>query len=424
MRGAYIAFFLKTLGAAFSYLFAVVIARTLNASGVGTFFLALTIVTIASTVSRFGLENASLKYVAINANNNNWAAIKGLHKKSMRIVLYISLFLSFILWNTSEYISYVIFSDPSLIQPLKWMSLMITPHALFWLQAEFFKGLLKITYSQLLQGTALPFLAFTGVLFFRNSIGVLEVAIIYVISTFITCMYGHFVWLKVTPEIKKIKIGFFPTKKLVSCSFPLYIGSIMNLIILWSATLILGIFENNIEIGIFSVAQRTATLISFILIAVNSISAPKFATLYSTSDIEGLAKTARYSAKLMTFAASPLILICVFKANWVMNMFGPDFAEGATLLAILAIGQFINVLTGSVGFLLMMSGNEKSQRNNLIFSAILHILLCMILIPLMGSLGAAISTATTMSVTNLIAAFLVYKKLNIITLPIKFGHIK
>ena len=46
-----------------------------------------------------------------------------------------------------------------------------------------------------------------------------------------------------------------------------------------------------------------------------------------------------------------------------MSIFGKGFIGGIWLLRILAIGQFINAVTGSVGYILTMSGHEKDIRN-------------------------------------------------------------
>ena len=55
-----------------------------------------------------------------------------------------------------------------------------------------------------------------------------------------------------------------------------------------------------------------------------------------------------------------------------MSLFGPEFRAGGPVLTILAAGQYVNVLTGSVGYLLMMTGNERLVRNNMAVAALLN----------------------------------------------------
>jgi O-antigen/teichoic acid export membrane protein len=120
----------------------------------------------------------------------------------------------------------------------------------------------------------------------------------------------------------------------------------------------------------------------------------------------------------MAVAASPLLALFVLAPHFVMNLFGPRFAEGGPALAVLAIGQFINVVTGSVGWILIMCGYERLLRNNLAVCAAMCVGLNLLLVPRFGYLGAAVATAVTLLVQMLVAAVMVWYKLGIVTMPI------
>jgi O-antigen/teichoic acid export membrane protein len=179
-----------------------------------------------------------------------------------------------------------------------------------------------------------------------------------------------------------------------------------------------GIWKSSSEVGIFAVANRTAALTSFILIAVNSIAAPKFAALYSQGNLEDLGKTAQHAARLMVLMAGPVLLFFLVFPGWVMSMFGDHFESGSLALSIIAAGQFVNVVTGSVGYLLMMCGYERLMRNTTAISAIVNIVANVLLIPRFGINGAAVASAITLISQNLIAAALVWRRLGIWTIPI------
>jgi O-antigen/teichoic acid export membrane protein len=100
-----------------------------------------------------------------------------------------------------------------------------------------------------------------------------------------------------------------------------------------------------------------------------------------------------------------------------MGLFGEEFLSGTLVLKILVTGQFFNVCTGSVGFFLMMTNNEKTMRNNVLFSSILSVCLNITLIPLYGINGAAISTFSVLVFTNFYAAWKVREKFGFWTIP-------
>ena len=129
---------------------------------------------------------------------------------------------------------------------------------------------------------------------------------------------------------------------------PLFWVMLMNLVMNWTASFLLGVWGTKSDVGIFNVAARTAQVTSFILIAVNSIAAPKFAELYNQGNKAALGRLARRSTWLMTLVASPVLLLFVLFPGRIMALFGKPFEGGAAVLGILSIGQFVNVVTGSV----------------------------------------------------------------------------
>lgn len=171
------------------------------------------------------------------------------------------------------------------------------------------------------------------------------------------------------------------------------------------------------DVALFHTANRTAYMTTLVLVSVNSIAAPKFAELYRMGDHEALRTTAQRSAWLMTLLAGPVLLAFVIAPATVMSLFGPHFVAAADLLVILAIGQFVNVASGSVGFLLMMSGNERLVRNNTAAFAVVNVALNLVLVPTLGRVGAAIATSVSLGGLNLSGAYLVGTRLGIRMLP-------
>jgi len=119
----------------------------------------------------------------------------------------------------------------------------------------------------------------------------------------------------------------------------------------------------------------------------------------------------------MILFATPVLTIFLVWPKLILKLFGPEFIFADKALTVLALGQFVNVATGSVGYLLMMSGHEKLMRNNIIFAAVLNVAFNIILIPRFGIVGAASSTAAALSVMNIVSMGLVYWKTGLLTFP-------
>ena len=118
----------------------------------------------------------------------------------------------------------------------------------------------------------------------------------------------------------------------------------------------------------------------------------------------------------MLLAVTPVTLVLLAAPGFILQLFDAQFAEGAWLLRILALGQLVNVATGSVGYLLMMTGHEKLMRNNIAVWAVVNLAGNLVLVPRYGTVGAAVSTAFCLAFMNIVSYVLVRQKLKIDTL--------
>lgn len=420
LQGASVAFVLRVMGGGLALIFNVLLARLLGADGAGLYFLAITVMTIAAVFGRMGLDNALLRFTAANAGVGDWTAVKGVYDKALILALLASGTAAVGMFVAAPWLSEKLFFKPELTAPMRWMALAVVPMAVLTLNGQALKGLKRIRDSQLVQAVGVPALSLLGLALLGRVWGVHGAIWAYTLAAVLTAFIGSVMWRMATPQLRK-RTGRFETRQLLRSSIPLFWVASMNLVMGCTASLLLGIWGTTADVGIFGVAHRTAMVTSYILIAVNTMAAPKFAALHRQGDMEALGATARSSAKLMAVAASPIFLLFVLCPGWVMRWFGSQFVEGAAVLIILAVGQFVNVATGSVGCLLMMSGHERLMRNNVMGISVLHFAVCLLLIPWAGAIGAAIATTISLVAMNLVSVVLVYGRLSILTLPIPKG---
>ncbi|MFV9644342.1 MAG: flippase [Desulfobacterales bacterium] len=417
VQGASVALVVKILAAGLGFILNVVLARLLGPEGTGLYFLALTVTTVAAVLGRAGLDKTFVRFTASNSAVGNWGAIRGLYRKGIKLALGGLGITAGVLLLLAPWLANTLFSEPKLTSLIRCMAIAVVPFGLFVLHANLLQGLKRIRDAILVLSVCLPAFSLPGVIILVPVWNVQGAVLAYALAAFLTLLVGLWRWRKATPQLGNFEARF-QTSELLQSSIPLFWVAALQLVITWSSNLMLGIWASSVEVGLFSIANRTAMLTSFILMAVNSIAAPKFAALYAQGDMEALGSMARNSARLMTLIAMPLLFLFLFASGWIMAIFGKQFAAGGLVLSILAVGQFVNVITGSVGFVLMMCGYEGLLRNNLAFCAFINLALNYLLIPSLGAIGAAIATATTLILQNLIAAGLVWWRLGIMTIPL------
>lgn len=404
----------QVAGAGLSFLFSVMLARLIGVAGVGLYFLAITIVDISATISRLGLETAGLRFASIAYSQGERGTLAALYRRCMGLALAAAIAIALPVWLIVSHLPLGGERAPELRAELPLLVFAFAPIALLVVQAEFLKGIGASGTGTFTQAVVPPFLLLAGsiVLWFYGAATLHGVFLVYVTVAVVAVIVAMTVWNWRLPGIWR-EPGTFDTRRLLRTSTPLLLVTSIDLVMGWTDILVLGIWADAGQVGIYGISLRIALLATFVLGAINIVAAPQFAALYAEGNSDALKRLAQQSAFWTLVVAAPAILVLVSVPDLILQLFGPQFKDGAWPLRILALGQFVNLATGSVGTLLLMTGHEKLMRNNVAFSAALNLLGNLILVPSYGAVGAAASTAFALAFMNVVSWIMVRKKLHI-----------
>ncbi len=396
------------IGAAISvFLMNLVVARQLGSAKSGDFFLCFAVITVWATIARMGCDNLLVRYVGIFGAEEKLKTVRLVVFEVIKRTLYFSVIVTVVFVVFHVFIAKEVFHKENIAKTLFWMLLSAPLYAIYTLFASAIQGLKKVLLSVAIQNIFVPVAMSILVLLIKpaNSDKTAE---LYFISSILTVLITLYMWRRLTHKDTQADAAVLPDRFWQS-SYVLWTFSIVQMAMQWSGQFMAGMFCKQDQIAQLAVAQRTSILISFVLIAINLVSAPKFASLYKQGKMENLKRYTINSTRLMVIFSTPIVLFMVCFPTFIMSLFGSGFQGGAPMLVILSIGQFINVLTGSVSLLLMMSGHEKDTRNIQIICGFAGTLLNYVLIKYFGVLGAAIGTAIAISAQNLICVGMVKK---------------
>lgn len=166
-------------------------------------------------------------------------------------------------------------------------------------------------------------------------------------------------------------------------------------------------------VGQYNAAARTATLGRFVLLALNSISAPMIAGLFARGDHHGLAYMTRTATRWVFWPSLAITIALAVMADPVLRVFGEGFVEAKAALWILLGAQMIGAAFGPVGHLLKLTGHHGKSMHVYGWTVLVNIALNLGLIPLYGMNGAAMATGATIVLRNVWAYVLVRKHLKI-----------
>jgi O-antigen/teichoic acid export membrane protein len=198
------------------------------------------------------------------------------------------------------------------------------------------------------------------------------------------------------------------TRRWIRLSLPLFTIEGMALLILNLDILLLNLLGTPPgQIGIYFAALRTISLISFVHFSVSAVAMPRFAALHARGDRTGIIHALAEMQKwcfLPSAAAASLLLALGKPLLW---MFGPEFTAAYPLMFVVALGLLARAFAGPAQNLLVMAGHQDKVALILVMTIIICLGLGLALIPVLGTMGAAIATAAAFSfeaVANVVLA--------------------
>lgn len=410
-------FVIKAIGMALGLALSLALARTLGADGAGVFFLALSIATMASVLTRFGLDAVLLRCSAVYHSQSNMRELQAVCTKGISVPLFGSFFAALTLWFSAPAIAIGWLAEPALVEPLRLVAFSVPVLSLMALHIELLKGIRMISASQAISPMGLHALTLLGVTLLAGRYGVQGAVVAYVAALGVMAAVSIVLWSRSVPR-RYVARSEVKLKSLLQDGFPLYIVAILALCGDHLPQLMLGALSDAEAVGTFAIANRIALTTLFVLVTINTVAAPRYASLYSSQDMAGLGKLSRDVTKLALLLTSPLLFVILVFPDALLTLFGSEFTEASTALMILTIGQLVNVATGSVAYLLVMTNHQAFLLYSTIVSATIIIVLCLLLIPSYSVLGAAVSCASGIAAQNLICTFFVWRRLNIVTIPV------
>jgi O-antigen/teichoic acid export membrane protein len=302
---------------------------------------------------------------------------------------------------------------------LLWMMLIIPVVSLTVVFIQSFQGIKHIALFAGFNGLIRPLnlCALTAVLLISGGLSVSQALWVYLFVAVVVLLLAYLSWRYVLQNKQYVDhssklVGGFD-RQFYSYSFSVWGIACLAIVMGQGAQVLLGVFSTAEQAAYFAVANRIALLVSFVLLAINGILSPKFAEISEVQDTARLQSVYRASTGLMIVLTSPFLLLIFIFSPEVLLLFGTDYQQAATVLRVLIGAQFVRVMVGSVGQLLIMANLQRHQRNNLILSVVILLGMSVCLMPTYGALGAAIACFFAITCNNMLGLFQVYKKLNI-----------
>lgn len=414
-KGAGIAVIGSLVGIFLTLIGRLIVAIYWTESDYGVFSLAFVVLNICAVIGTMGLQQGATRSIAFARGKNDAGRIQKLIPASIQFGLLASISLSIILFFTSDILAIKIFNEAALVFPLKTFAFGIPFLTLINIFASIFRGFSDIKptvyFQHILRNLLFPLLLLAVILLNLSFAGVFYA---YLVSLALPCLILIIYTIKHLPS--SIRLTAKPAsdanavaRELLLFSIPLLGVAMLQVIMCWTDTLMLGYFKSSADVGLYNVAHPLAHFISFPLGALLVIYTPVITELYAQNMLHEVRRNFSILTKWLCSATLPLFLIFfLFPEAVITSLFGANYIFAATALRILSLGYIINNFMGPNVATLIAIGKSKFMMWATLATAVLNIGLNICLIPPLGIVGAAIASVSAITSINLISCWKLY----------------
>jgi O-antigen/teichoic acid export membrane protein len=176
---------------------------------------------------------------------------------------------------------------------------------------------------------------------------------------------------------------------------------------------VLAAFEHGNELDAYSAAARISQVLLLFLTSLSLVFSPFAADLHARGERERLDRLFKRSTRWAFSATLPLLIVLFVAADDVLHAFSARFEVGETALRIMLAGQAVNVATGSVGFILIMTGFTGIDLLDNAVGIALLVGLAAGLTAAFGIEGTATAAAVSIAGLNVVRLFQVRRRVGI-----------
>jgi O-antigen/teichoic acid export membrane protein len=232
-------------------------------------------------------------------------------------------------------------------------------------------------------------------------------------ATYVTSI-GQLLWLgrRMQGAVPRGRREYAPAKW-IAIALPIFIVEGFYNLLTNVDIVIVGHFMEPDKVAVYFAATKTLALVQFVYFSVKAGGAQRFSQYHASGDRLRLVAFVRDTLHWTFWPSLALVAMLLIVGRPLLLLFGPSFAEGYPLLAILSVGLLVRSSIGPAETLLMMAGQQRICALVYCGAFAVNVALNFSLIPPFGLVGAATATAAALIVEAAMLYVVVRRQLGI-----------
>ena len=391
----------------------ILMGQTLGADGFGVVTVMTQAAFVISFLTRAGMDMAVLRDVAIEVGVGRYDRIRVPVARAVQIAVAVSTVAALLAFVFADQVREMFSIDSDLGKDVVEAAALGLPFlalANVWLSAT--RGLKIMRYTLYVFWAGQPvgwvLLMLAG---WRISETTWMSTLAYSVSWLLASVAAYYFWRKESRGWEAAPMEEGAIGKLMRYAGPRAPAALFSQLLFWTDLFVLTNYVGDTAVGRYSAVLRAGQVMVLFLTSVSLMFSPFVADLHNRGETQRLDKLFKALTRWTLAATMPAFLLLAVAPDLVLRVFGSDFTsqQAETALLIVLIGQFVNMATGSVGFVLIMVGRTGWDLIVYAASLALNLSLAFWLCPEYGMVGAAIANAVTFALSKWARLYLVKK---------------
>jgi O-antigen/teichoic acid export membrane protein len=402
-RLASTAFLIRVASAALAYLSQILFARWMGISEFGIYVYVWTWVLVIGGIVDVGLASTAQRFIPEYTERKQFALLRGFLTSARWLAFCVATAIAGL--GIAGVFLLKPWLDSPVVAPLYLACLAIPMYGLMHMQEGIARSYNWVNLANLPPYVIrqLVLIALMGAAFVLHlatdavSATIMGVASYWIISVGQFLVVNRRLAERITPGPKEYQLKYW-----LAVSSPVVLIEVFYLLLSYSDVIVLQQYASPHDVATYYAASKTLALVTFVHYAVAQTVAHKFAEYHVSGDRQRLADFITHIVRL-TFWPSCAATIVVLAAGLpLLWLFGQAFTSGYYLMFILAVGLLARASVGPVERLLIMLGQHTICAVIYAVAFAINVTMCVLLIPMIGPAGAAVSMSTALVVESIL----------------------
>ncbi len=408
-------FFVGTMSATMlSFVASAIAVRIVSPEEFGLVSLSMVIAQFTGFVSVMGMNLGIVRLIAQAKAKNDGDELRQLYSSAIVIGSCGSLVCTALLFLGTDALAQL-FNKPALAPILAALAFIIPPFAAITLLVAMYRGL-GISRTKLIFDDLIP-----------NSLRAIGLIIVAlsgwtlsgVVGAYLTAIWAAaFIFVAYTVRsvfaIHGMAFSAPTSKQLLLVSLPLMGPAMLESLIAWGGTFVLGALGTEQQVAFFAVGLRLSVVLTIPLVCLNFIYLPVAAGLLKEGSIERAENMYCAMCKWTAISVFPMVAYITIEAETLTAfLFGEPYRQSGAVLRVLCLAITAGALSGPNQMTLVAAGSSRLVLYGSLIGVATVFVFSGILVPYFAEMGAAFAVGLAYVFRNLFSSVAVHRHLGI-----------